>query len=460
MKNFQPFYKALFVVIACFCCSVFVSCDLFDLDYGRTPYLKTSESRITLDADGKNDKIILVNASKDWQYEANVSWITLNRCGDELHISASPNNEVRTRIGEIKVTCSEKSLAPSIIYVTQNSSYSSISADAHTLNFSEEEGARAQLNIKSSGVWKISSIPEWVRPSCDGAPGSKTITLQTLSANKSASPRYGTLIISSDKESVQVELTQYGGSDASCDVLPNHITTLSNGIAFDLTYGKNVAHYYRGYIPAVKAGIMTNDEIIYTLKHDFQRHLPREEEIVDFDGLNSSSVYYIYTLGVSQEGKEGELTKTAITTKPSRSNDPIAWIGDITYETQFWYWDVTMSATCKTYYMMSTENPTIANASDVLQAFWIDDAIREGYVTEYLNGGDWYQQRCTNSFAVWTYAKDAQGSFSGKIHWNGGSISASSAPRSKRLSSEKPVQKVDHSGRKLNPSEYTLFKMN
>lgn len=460
MKYYQLSYRTLFAVIVYFCCSVFVSCDLLNLDYGRAPYLKTSDSQITLDADGKNDKIVFVNASKDWQHETNVSWITVNRCGDELHVSASPNNDVKSRICEIKITCNEKSLAPSIIYVTQNSSYSSISADANTLNFSEVEGAIAQLNIKSSGAWKISSIPEWVRSSCDSAPGSKTITLQTLSSNKTVSPRYGTLIISSDNESVRVELTQYGGSDAGCDVLPNHITTLCNGIAFDLTCGKNVAHYYRGYIPAVKAGIMTNDEIIYTLKHDFQRHLPREAEVVDFDGLNAGSIYYIYTLGVSQEGKEGELIKTAVATKSSKSNDPIAWIDDITYDTQFWYWDITMSATCKTYYMMSTESPTIANSSDVLQAFWIDDAIRGGYVTEYLNGGNWYQPRCTNTFAVWTYAKDAQGNFSGKIHWNGGSISASSALRSKRLSSEKPIQGVDHSGRKLNPNEYILFKMN
>lgn len=245
----------------------------------------------------------------------------------------------------------------------------------------------------------------------------------------------------------------------NCRVRPNHVTTLSNGIAFDLDYSQasNVAHYYRGYLEASRAGIMTTDEIINTLKNEFQRHLPSDNEVADFSGLKANTKYIIYTLAYNMDGKHGELIPTEVTTSPSVTNEPCGWIGDITFSNYYWYWTVTKSATCYSYYMMSTENMDIAQASDVLQAWWLEDAIRRNQVSQFFNGGNWQMERKTNVVAVWTRGVNSNGTLAGKIDWKGISVGTSSRSASNNFTGKN--LEADHSGRKLRDDEYMLCLM-
>jgi len=122
-----------------------------------------------------------------------------------------------------------------------------------------------------------------------------------------------------------------------------------------------------------------------------------------------------------------------------------------------------MSATCYSYWMMTTEDYTIARASDVLQAWWIEDAIRREKVTEYFNGGNWRQVRCGNTIAVWTRGKTSNGTWAGKISWKGCDVSSSATTRSQATTFNSPMLKKrnaagDHSGKKLSSDQYKLFR--
>ena len=203
-------------------------------------------------------------------------------------------------------------------------------------------------------------------------------------------------------------MKQYGEAMSNCQVTPKSITILSNGIAFDMDYSNasNVAHYYRGYMEASRAGIMTNPEIISTLQREFKRHLPSDDEVADFSDLKPNTKYIIYTLAYDMEGKRGDLLSTEVKTSKEEVNEPCGWITDLKCNGSYWEWSVTMSATCYSYWMMTTENQDIALASDVLQAWWLEDAIRHNKSTEYFNGGDWQQvrggnMRCHNWQEIW-----------------------------------------------------------
>ena len=259
---------------------------------------------------------------------------------------------------------------------------------------------------------------------------------------------------------------QYGEAMSNCQVTPKNITILSNGIAFDMDYSNasNVAHYYRGYMEASRVGIMTNQEIISALQHDFQRHLPADDEVAVFSELKPNTKYIIYTLAYDVEGKRGDLLSTEVMTRKEEVNGPCGWISNLTCTGSNWEWTITKSATCYSYWMMTTEDSAIALAPDVLQAWWLEDAVRRNKITEYFNGGDWQQKRQGNMIAVWTRGKTSDGIWAGKITWKGCEVSSSSTTRSVAATLNSVVMKKqnsgdDNSGIKLSPDQYQLYKI-
>lgn len=135
-----------------------------------------------------------------------------------------------------------------------------------------------------------------------------------------------------------------------------------------------------------------------------------------------------------------------------RSNEPEAWINNMRSSGGYWYWTVKKSATCNSYYMLSTEDYDTALASDVLQAWWLEYAEREGVISEYVNGSDWKQKMNGTLLAVWTRGVDARGNKSGVIGWEGISVSTTrSGIGHKNTTSD--------SGHKLLPGQYRLYKV-
>lgn len=447
--------KLVAIVFMAFTFIILTSCEdtvtaeiIYDGIYVDKSYLNFTSTDET--------KNVVVRASVDWVYTVSQNWAKVSREGNILTVSVEANKNAEARICELVVSSNDKKKSE-IVKITQETSLVTISSDVSELNFSSNDGAFQSLFLKSNGDWQVTRVPDWLRPSVTKGNGSKSISFSALSENKSSNARRGAVVISTIDQTLNVNVCQYGAAAKGCCVRPNHITTLSNGIAFDLDYSQadNVAHYYRGYLEASRAGIMTNDEIINTLKCEFQRHLPSDDEVADFSGLKANTKYIIYTLAYNMDGKHGELISTDITTSPSVSNEPCGWISDITYSNSYWYWTVTKSATCYTYYMMSTENKEIAESSDVLQAWWLEDAVRRKQASEYFNGGDWQMERRANVVAVWTRGSNSNGTFAGKIDWKGLSVNTST-----RADSNINLYKNhggDHSSKKLNDDEYKLY---
>ena len=392
-------------------------------------------------------------------------WVHATREDNRLIVQVDANRTKETRESQITIYASNDPDVKTNVKVSQRTSLITVSCSETELNFSAYEGAFNTLSVQSNGDWKVKSTPDWLRASVSSGNGYKTISFKTLSANTMSSSRTGTVVIGTSDEEVSVPVMQYGEAMSNCQVTPKNITILSNGIAFDMDYSRagNVAHYYRGYMEASRVGSMTNPEIISALQREFQRHLPSDDEVADFADLKPNTLYIIYTLAYDIEGKRGDLLSTEVRTCKEESNEPCGWISDLESTGYYWEWAITKSATCYSYWMMTTEDKDVALASDVLQAWWLEDAVRRNKATEYFNGGDWQQARGGDMFAVWTRGKNVNGTLAGKIMWKGHGVSSSATTRIQGAEASSPRSMTkqhatkDHSGRKLSPEQYQLY---
>lgn len=444
----------LLMALFAFAATLFTACN--NDDDPVMPMLSASNNHVSF-APGDESKTVYVNANIDFSYETDASWAHATCNDHKLTITTDANMTEKDRSCRLIIKAAKYNLSDEVI-ISQTSSLSTISSNVSELTFSYYDGAFNTIFIQATGEWRVTNCPEWLRCSVTSGKGTKNVTLTTLSENKTSKPRIGEVVFSTADQDLRIAVSQDGSAASGCSVKPDHITTLSNGIAFDLNYSdaRNVAHYYRGYIEASRSGIMTTDEIIYTLKHDFQRHLPADDEVADFSGLKANTKYIIYTLAYNMDGKAGELIATEVKTNPVLDNEPCAWISDISVDSSRWYWTITKSATCYSYFMMSTEIKAIGEASDVLQAWWLDAAIRQNLTSEYFNGGEWYMPRDANVVAIWTRGKNSNGKLAGKICWDGGSVSSNSGARKSAPIANKN-REGDHSGRKLRKDEYKLY---
>ena len=419
---------------------------------------------------GDAPKEVKVITQEEWEYSVDEDWAHVSRedGGDKLLVEVDNNRSKETRECLLTIHAlrdTEKKYLKTV-KIKQTTSLITIFCKETEVNLSHYEGASSMVNIESNGDWSVRSTPEWIRPSVSKGSGNKCITFTTLSANKSSSNRTGTVVIGTSDDEVQVEVNQYGSAIADCLVTPKNITVLSNGIAFDMDYRRagNVAHYYRGYMEASRVGSMTNPEIISTLQREFKRHLPSDDEVADFSGLLPNKEYVIYTLAYDMEGKRGDLFSQKVKTRPIVVNDPCGWISDMRYENSYWKWYITKNATCYSYWMMVTEDPDLAYASDVLQAWWLEDAVRRHQETEYYNGGNWNARRVGgNMVAVWTRGRSADGTLAGIISWDKTTSSSSAKTRGNRIdpsmlqTQTKRNTSGDHSGKKLREDQFQLY---
>ena len=447
-------------------CVTLFSCDIEELTFSTPHYPEVGVDKHYLDfKPGEETKTVKVSSSKDWVYDVDENWVHVTREDSKLIVQVDANRTKETRESQITISTLSDSDAKTNVKVSQSTSLITVSCSETELNFSAYEGAFNTLSVQSNGDWKVRSTPDWLRASVSSGNGNKAISFKTLSANKMSSSRTGTVVIGTSDEEVSIPVMQYGEAMSNCQVTPKNITVLSNGIAFDMDYSHagNVAHYYRGYMEASRVGSMTNPEIISALQREFQRHLPSDDEVADFSDLKPNTRYIIYTLAYDIEGKRGDLLSTEVKTCKEDANEPCGWISNLESTGYYWEWVITKSATCYSYWMMTTEDKDYALASDALQAWWLEEAIRHNLVTEYFNGGDWQQVRGGNMIAVWTRGKTANGTWAGKISWKGCEASSSAAARSLgsethslRTMTKQNVTK-DHSGRKLSPDQYKLY---
>lgn len=463
MKKKDFLWSLLAIVMAATVGFGFSSCT----DDDDEPELSVSRTSLNLAANGDGDKDIIVTAAHtDWT--ANVingsSWLRVNKNGEQMaSISADPNNTTQTRKGTVRIVATKKPSLSFDIEISQEAADFILVNGQNTtsLTFDAAGGISYKQTVRANSNvgWQILNVPEWLSVSPTNGNGEISIDVYPRNSNdENDDLRTADLKLianGSPEVTATIVVEQYSDLDKEAYVKPTNIVTLYNGIAFDYEFGKNVSYYYRGYMEKTAVASMTETEIIKVLEENFSRYTQADDEVADFGGLDEGKTYMVYTIGYNKNGKRGKLIKTEVTTKTLQNNEPMAWISDPTTDGSYWYWSVEKNATCYSYYMITTEDIDFALSSDVLQAWSIDYNIRQGWITEFVNGGDWYQQRSGSLIAVMTWGLDRKDTFASTIDWNLGMDSSSS---SNKIQKQSKNTRTDRNSKKIEKGKLTIYK--
>ncbi len=264
------------------------------------------------------------------------------------------------------------------------------------------------LTITSSDDWKIVSHVDWLDfSSRSGAAGTVSVTVRAKSVNDSSQDRIGEFdVIAGDKVKT-VEVRQLPALVEGCEVRPTNIVIMTDGVAFDFNFGKKVSYYYYGYIDAVVAGSMTDDEIADYAQEEFYRYTPEEADLGYLYGLDPNSEYYLVTFGYDNKGNRGDMSKTMIKTKPIITNRPRVTISNVTYSSTEWNWNTTMSAYTSKYYMGAYSGYYAEITSlmpEVCLAWYMKNEIEGGEHTPILQSDSWELSRESGDYYLYICA--------------------------------------------------------
>lgn len=412
------------------------------------PKLFLSETSVTLEATAGSSSSIGVTAENtDWTVTViqGQGWLNAHKNGNMVTFTAEENKDATQRTGTAVVTATEDNKLSYTINIIQKPGNSSLtvngssSAEFTFPGFFDTGKSgidyKQVFKIKSNVQWTMSGDVDWLNISSKSGNGDVDLTVYPTSENSSDEARTTKLTLSGAGVSATINITQDPALVPDCIVRPTNIIALYNGIAFGYSYGRNVAHFYRGYMEKSVVGTMSDNEIIETLTNNFDRNPVTDFDFTDFAGLDENTSYYIYTLAYNSEGKRGKLHKVEAKTKKRLDNwtlnEPMAWISEITQDGSYWYWQVTKGTRCRTYLEGVTQNESLAMSSDVCQAWLLDYWKRTNQIYEYENPEPLMMSKQGNCCAVFTWGKDNAGVWASCIDWQYADNMYSSVMKSK-----------------------------
>lgn len=296
--------------------------------------------------------------------------------------------------------------------------------------FDSEEGSvllAQELNIKCNTEWEITGKPEWLDISQLDGEGDATVKIWTNSANKSANERSATLAVKAGDLVKEKTVIQRSSYKSSCNVEPNVIVTLADGVAFDYTFGPEVSYYYSDLWEASLLERITDEEIVAVMIQDVaNRDTPNDNYITSWTNLDPQTEYVACMVGFDKSGKQGQLSKTTIKTKKA-TNQPIVYINEIDFDDTYWYWDTEVNGYVTKYYQWVINYDDLHAASDVAIAWFFMDEMKANpnSFTPIVQSSSWSAKRNgSDIFDVATWGVDIDGNFSGVMNRVVGQISS------------------------------------
>jgi len=282
-----------------------------------------------------------------------------------------------------------------------------LSVSVNDLVLEAEKGSYSPvpLVITSSDDWSIVSHVDWLDfSSKSGSAGTVTVSVRAKSANDSSVERIGEFDVVAGDKVKTIEVRQFPGLADGCEVRPTNLVVLTDGVAFDFNFGKKVSYYYYGYIDAVMAGSMTDDEIAQYAQDEFYRYTPEEGDLGYLYGLDPNTEYYLVTFGYDSKGNRGDMSRTLVKTKPVITNRPRVNISNVTCDDYEWGWKTSMSAYTSKYYMAVYSGiyaDEYSKFPSVWMAWYMKNEINSGEHEAILQSDSWYLSRESSEYSIY-----------------------------------------------------------
>ena len=329
----------------------------------------------------------------------------------------------------------------------------SLEVNVYDIILGAERNSSSTITITSNANWEIKNAPSWISfSSTRGGAGSATIEILASSKNNTAEERVGTFNILAGDKRVSIEVIQRAALTAYCEVNPVNIVTLTDGIAFDFEFGKEVSYYYYGFMEKSLIGSMTDDEIAEYSQENFVRYTPYEDHLGVIDGLYPNTEYYIIAFGYDSEGYRGTMNKILMKTKAQKTNRPRISISDVSYTYNEWNWNTYMSAYTTKYYMMASSGITAyiygELYADVEIAWLMKQEIDNETLDPILNNGSWTMDKDAEDADLYIAAWAVGGNdYSGEMDIFYGSINYDSSIQKVSMNKEEKKVRVYNSSK-------------
>lgn len=353
--------------------------------------LNVSMENVVIGAEGGKQNVA-VTSNTSWSVSGASNWCSvypINGNGNSsFEINVEKNNSDQRECVLIVQTNDGK--VSKLIKVVQNSLVVNLTVNPSKIKFGSGKDDKKTLQITCNTEWTITNLPDWLDADQLAGNGDRSITFTTKSDNATSSLRTNTITITAGTNSVNVELSQEAGL-SSCYVLPKGIVSLCDAVAFLSEKHGNVKNYRAGYIRASDYNKYSYKELLeITRKFDAITEFDVVESIID---LYASTDYYLLTLAYDTDDQEGELIKTAFTTKPDDYSQSLVTIGKEKFYTSnneiIWY--ATPDGSTDKYYTMFLCGLSEADLSNLLYTYegnlYYDTVKLAWYLDNEINNG-------------------------------------------------------------------------
>lgn len=253
---------------------------------------------------------VTITANSNWTISEILDWVTADNSsgtGDgSITLSAPANNSVDSRSGYVKFTCGNAKTSIWVYQPGKSEVSDSISINPTSwLNISAN-GAYTYISVTSSGIWTITSKPDWITPLTSIGVSGNNVKL-TASANSNSSVRTGKVVFTCGTATAELTVSQAGVTITnSISINPTNKTLTSNGGSFDVTVtssGNWTATESYDWITLNKSSGSTGNTVTITVNENTTTS-NRVGSVIFTCGTATA------TLTITQSGKEPIITMT------------------------------------------------------------------------------------------------------------------------------------------------------
>lgn len=401
--------QLLFILATVFSCSfLLLSCRK---PKPETPdFIAATPTSVTLAASNSSTASISIECNGDWYVASKPDWINVSSTSGSGNTSVtltalSDNESTSPRSAELELKSG--SASTSILITQSGKEPETIEVNPTSISLVSSANSTAYISIICDGMWSISAKPDWINVSSTSGKGNTSLTITALSANESSKSRIGYLEVRSGSAAASLEIAQVAGLESGCEIEIIDEVLLTTSVTFSLQFGSQASYFYAGYFPITSAG-WSDAKIIAELENNGTPMTAESDIYLGADGLIESTTYVQCMVAYNEKGKRGELIRRTFAT-PSSKDAPVAYISNVAYDDNYWYYTTTIGGTAREYYILTY------TGIDALTLFLSYSPAEIGMLfkkklnnlTSYVNTQSWKSSRTADEtdLEVCTWAK-------------------------------------------------------
>ncbi|MDR0830708.1 MAG: carboxypeptidase-like regulatory domain-containing protein [Prevotellaceae bacterium] len=217
---------------------------------------------------------------------------------------------------------------------------------------------------------------------------------------------------------VQMRITETTPGVSNAAVTISDIMSISDGIGVWYSLNSSTKYYYVSSYTATELNNMTNAQIISDLTNNGLRMDKTDsyQSTIHY-GLTASTSYTVCAVAYDSQGRQGSLTKKAISTKSASTSQPYATISLGTISGGKVYFNITKNSYCSYYVNSCWINQDNLNKPDVLWAAALYELRNDPDYKKTENKTDytWYYSNLAGNCIIVSLAFNSSGTNGGLI---------------------------------------------